>query len=122
MCIRRVLAAACLSLALLALSAGAIFADTTGGNMDRGTAAANWEDDSGAGSVSAFNDTVEGTFIDYSFFREFDVTCEDGSGGRGAVDFFGEGEGSLTVAKKLSSAEASGSVTGTQSTFDPCTT
>jgi hypothetical protein len=106
---------------LLALSAGAILADTIGGNADRLSAAASWEDELGSGSASAFSDPAEGTFVDYSFFREFDVTCDDGSGGRGSVDFFGEGAGSLAIDKKLSSAQASGSVTGTQNTFDPCT-
>jgi hypothetical protein len=119
--VRQVFSAVGLSAALLALSTGAILADTTGGNMDRVTAAANWEDEFGSGSVSAFSDDVEGTIIDYGFFREYDVTCEDGSGGRGVVDFYGQGPASLTVAKKLSSAQGSGSVTGEQSTYDPCT-
>ena len=119
--LRRLVSAVCLSVALIALSTGAILADTTGGDTDRLTAAASWEDEFGSGSVSAFSDAAEGTFVAYSFFREFDVTCEDGSGSRGSVDFFGESAGTLTVAKKLGSAQASGSVTGTQNTFDPCT-
>jgi hypothetical protein len=118
---RDVLPAVGLSAALLVLSAGAILADTTGGNADRLSAAASWEDELGSGSVAAFSDPAEGTFVDYNFFREFDVTCEDGSSSRGSVDFFGEGPASLTIGKKLSTAQASGSVTGTQNTSNPCT-
>jgi hypothetical protein len=119
--VRRILSTVGLSVALLALSAGAILADTTGGNADRLSAAASWEDEFGSAGVAAFSDPAEGTFVDYSFFHEFDVTCDDGSSSRGSVDFSGQGAGSLTIDKKLSSAQGSGVVTGTQNTYDPCT-
>ena len=119
--VRHVLVAVGLSLSMLAVTAGTLLADTIGGNAERFSAAAGWEDELGSASVSAFSDPAEGTFVDYSFFREFDVTCEDGSGSRGSVEFFGEGVASLTIDKKLATAQASGTVAGTQSTFDPCT-
>ena len=119
--VRHVLSAVGLSAALLALSAGAILADTIGGNAERFSASASWEDELGTGSAGGFSDPAEGTFVGYGFFREFDVTCDDGSSSRGSVDFFGEGAGSLTIGKKLDSAQGGGTVTGMQNTFDPCT-
>jgi hypothetical protein len=118
--VRGILSAVGLSVALLSSSAGAILADAVG-NTDRVTAAASWEDEFGSGTVAAFSDPAEGTFVDYSSFREFDVTCEDGSGGRGSISFYGQGAASLAIDKKLSSAQGSGSVTGAQDSYDPCT-
>ena len=50
----------------------------------RRPAAAGWEDEFGSAGVSAFSDPAEGTFVDYGFFHEFDVTCDNGSSGRGS--------------------------------------
>jgi hypothetical protein len=122
MVVRRSASVLGLAVGLVLLIGSVAFADTTGGNADRWTAAASWGDGGvGGANVTGIIDRDLGISIEYDFYHEVALTCDDGSSGYASTSFFGESPASVAIDKKLSSALGSGTVSGTQDTYDSCT-
>jgi hypothetical protein len=111
-----------LAVGVVLLTSSIAVADTTGGNADRWSASASWGDGGVGGSnVTGLIDRDLGMVIEYDFYHEVATTCDDESSGYASTSFFGESPASVTIDKKLSSAVGSGTVTGSQDTYDSCT-
>jgi len=122
MFVRRTASALGAAVALVLLTGTLVMADTTGDNADRWSAAANWGDGGVGGSnITGIIDRDFGTVIEYDFYHEFAVTCDDGSSGTSWTSFYGQSPAAVTIDKRLSSASGSGTVTGSTDSYDPCT-